>query len=306
MGEDQKKLVYRRFVEEVINGGNIDVVPELFAENYVDHTRPPGAPEGLDGVRMIPAMFRGAFPDLHFAIEDMVSEGDVVATRVTGRGTNDGPFMGMPPTGREARWSSMGFFRVEDGKIAEHWGVPDLLTLLTQLGVIPAPPGGGAPAEPPPSATPPADAPAPDPDANKAIIRHHVESIFNQHDLSELDQWIVPGYIYHAMGQDILGAEGYTATVQPLWEGFPDARNEIQQMVAEGDRVATLFKAFGTHNGEFFGVAPSGKPIEIYGITIERIVDGKRYEGWGVPDMLGLMQQIGAVPAPGAPEPARA
>jgi steroid delta-isomerase-like uncharacterized protein len=140
VAEDEKKTIYRRFVEEVINGGNVDIVPELFAEDYEDHSRPPGAPGGLDGVRMIPAMFRGAFPDLHFTIEEMVAEGDIVATRVTGHGTNDGPFMGMPATGREATWSSLGFFRVRDGKIVEHWGVPDLLGLLTQLGAI-APPG---------------------------------------------------------------------------------------------------------------------------------------------------------------------
>jgi predicted ester cyclase len=141
MADDEKKAVYRRFVEDVINGGNVDIVPELFAEDYEDHSRPPGAPGGLEGVKMIPAMFRGAFSDLHFTIEEMVAEGDIVATRVTGHGTNDGPFMGMPPTGREATWSSLGFFRVRDGKIVEHWGVPDLLGLLTQLGAI-APPGG--------------------------------------------------------------------------------------------------------------------------------------------------------------------
>jgi steroid delta-isomerase-like uncharacterized protein len=305
MGEDAKKIVYRRFVEEVINDGNIDIVPELFSKDYIDHTRPPGAPEGLDGVRMIPKMFRGAFPDLHFTLADMVSEGDIVATRVTGHGTNDGSFLGMPPTNREATWASMGFFRVRDGKISEHWGVPDLLTLMTHLGVIPAP-GDGAPASPPPTpAVPPADAGPPDPEANKAIMRHYVEDLVNQHDLSELDRWFVPDYIDHVMGRDILGPEGYRQSVQPLWQGFPDVRYEIQQMVAEGDRVATLFKATGTHQGAFFGVPPTGKPIEIYGITIERIVDGKLYEGWSVPDMLGLMQQIGAVPTPGAPEPAR-
>jgi steroid delta-isomerase-like uncharacterized protein len=143
--EDEKKIVYRRFVEEVINGGNVDLVPELFSEQYVDHSAPPRSPGGLEGVKMIPMIFRGAFPDLHFEIEEMVAEGDIVATRVTGSGTNDGPFMGMPPTGRHATWASMGFFRVADGKIAEHWGVPDLLGLLTQLGAIPGP-GGGPPA----------------------------------------------------------------------------------------------------------------------------------------------------------------
>jgi predicted ester cyclase len=146
MAEDPKKTVYRRFVEEVINGGDIDVVEELFSPDYVDHSAPPGAPGGLEGVKMIPRMFRGAFPDLHFTIDEMVSEGDVVATRVTGHGTQNGQFMALPPSGREATWASMGFFRVADGKIVEHWGVPDLLGILTQLGAVP-PPGGGQPGE---------------------------------------------------------------------------------------------------------------------------------------------------------------
>jgi steroid delta-isomerase-like uncharacterized protein len=139
--EDEKKAIYRRFVEEVINGGNVDIVPELFSEEYVDHSAPPGAPPGLAAVKMIPAFFRAAFSDLHFTIDEMVAEGDIVATRVTGHGTNDGPFMGMPATGREATWSSMGFFRVKDGKIVEHWGVPDLFSLMSQLGAIPGPGG---------------------------------------------------------------------------------------------------------------------------------------------------------------------
>src|SRR6266511_1972371 len=161
MAEQQSKEIYRRFVDEVINGGNTDAVEDLFSADYVDHSRPPDAPEGLEGVKAIPRMFRGAFPDVTFTIEDMIEEGDIVATRVTGRGTHKGPFLGVEPTGVQATWASMGFFRVADGKIVEHWGAPDLASLLTQLGAIPAP-EGEAPAEgtpmtapPPPAATPP-------------------------------------------------------------------------------------------------------------------------------------------------------
>lgn len=143
MGSEENKAVYRRFVEEVINGGDISIVEELFDADYNDHNAPPGAPPGLDAVRMVPAMFRGAFPDLHFTIDQMVSEGDIVATRVTGHGTHKGPFMGIEPTGNEATWSSFGFFRVANGKIVEHWGLPDLRSLLQQLGVGGPPPGAG-------------------------------------------------------------------------------------------------------------------------------------------------------------------
>jgi predicted ester cyclase len=137
MSVEENKAVYRRFVEEVINQGNLDPIEEIFSPDYLDHSAPPGAPPGLDAVRMIPKMFRGGFPDLHFTIESMVGEGDKVATYVVGRGTHDGPFLGIPPTGRQATWESMGIFRVVDGKIVEHWGQPDLMGLLQQLGAIP-------------------------------------------------------------------------------------------------------------------------------------------------------------------------
>ena len=139
---DEMKAVYTRFVEEVINEGNTDIVEELFAPDYVDHTAPPGAPPGLDAVRMIPTIFRGGFPDVHFTIEKLVGDGDVVASHVTGHGTHTGQFLAFPASGNEATWRSLGFFRVRDGKIVEHWGIPDMLGLLIQIGVIPPPTGG--------------------------------------------------------------------------------------------------------------------------------------------------------------------
>jgi predicted ester cyclase len=139
MSIEESKAVYRRFVEDVINQGKLDVVGELFSPDYLDHSAPPGAPSGLEGVKAVQSLFRTGFPDVHFTIENLVGEGDKVATRVTGSGTNTGPFMGRPPTGKRATWESMGVFRVANGKIVEHWGAPDLFSLLQQLGVIPAP-----------------------------------------------------------------------------------------------------------------------------------------------------------------------
>lgn len=292
----QNKATYRRFVEEVINEGNIDVVEEIFSPDYVDHSRPPGAPEGLDGVRGIPKMFRGGFPDLHFTIDQMVEEGDLVATLVTGHGTHNGPFMGHAPTGNKATWASMGFFRVADGKIIEHWGSPDLLTLMQQIGAIP---GGGAAAAPPAPAKERKAEGRIDPEESKRILLHHVNDLFNKHDLSELDDWLDPDYVYRAMGMEIRGVEGYKATVEPLFVAFPDVKNTTDKIIAEGDLVATRWHANGTHLGPFMGIPATGNAVELTGMTIERIAGGKRLEGWGVPDMLGLMRQLGV--GPGAP-----
>src|SRR3712207_2730681 len=90
-------------------------------------------------MRALITMLRTAFPDLHFAIEHLVAEGDTVAGRVTLSGTHEGPLMGMPPTGRSVRQASMHFVRFRDGKAIEHWGVRDDLSMMRQLGVIPSP-----------------------------------------------------------------------------------------------------------------------------------------------------------------------
>jgi steroid delta-isomerase-like uncharacterized protein len=141
---EANKDVYRRMVEEVVNTGNLDLVDELFDPAYVDHSAPPGAPGGLEGVKAVFGMFRAGFPDVRFSVDDMVAQGDVVATLVHGEGTHNGTFMGIPPSGKHAKWRSVGFFRVKDGKIVEHWGIPDLLGLLIQIGVIPPPPAESA------------------------------------------------------------------------------------------------------------------------------------------------------------------
>jgi steroid delta-isomerase-like uncharacterized protein len=132
--------LYQRLVDEVVNLGHFDVVDEIFDPGYVDHGAPPGAPPGLDGVKMVFGMFRNGFSDVKFTIDQTVAEGDMVATLVHGEGTHDGDFMGTPPSGNHALWRSVGFFRVANGKIVEHWGIPDLLGLLIQIGVIPPPP----------------------------------------------------------------------------------------------------------------------------------------------------------------------
>jgi len=133
------KAVYERMVNEVVNKGNFDIIPELFHPDYVDHVAPPGSTPGIGGVQEIFTMFRSGFPDVKFNIDQMVGEGDYVATLVHGEGTQTGEFVGIPPSGKHAVWRSVGFFRVEDGKIREHWGIPDLLGLLIQIGVIPPP-----------------------------------------------------------------------------------------------------------------------------------------------------------------------
>ena len=138
MQVETNTTVASRWYEEVFNAGNLALIDELFAPNFVDHD-PSNPLPGLDGVRQLVSMYRGAFPDLHLTIEDEITEGDRVVTRFTGRGTHKGSLMGIPPTGKRVTIAAIDILRFENGRIAEHWGNQDLLGMMRQLGVIPAP-----------------------------------------------------------------------------------------------------------------------------------------------------------------------
>jgi steroid delta-isomerase-like uncharacterized protein len=122
-----------RRVLGVFNTGELAVLDQLVATDFVNHNAPPGAPQGVEGRKRVVGMFRGAFSDLHSAIEDEVAEGDRVVTRATLSGTNTGDFMGQPATGRPMSVTAVDIFRVVDGKITDRWGVLDMASLTQQL-----------------------------------------------------------------------------------------------------------------------------------------------------------------------------
>ena len=135
--EDNKALI-RRFVDEVQSGGNIDLVDEICSPEFVNHSAPPGIPADREGIKIITAMFRRAFPDSYFTVEDMVAEGDKVATRKTFHGTHGGEFMGIPPSGRSVSMGLIDIVRISDGRVVEHWSMGDTLGMMQQQVVIPS------------------------------------------------------------------------------------------------------------------------------------------------------------------------
>jgi predicted ester cyclase len=139
MGTQENKASATRFLDEVINKGNVAVVDELSGANFVDHQAPPGVPPTIEGIKGYITMFRAAFPDLHYTLEDSIAEGDRVVQRATAHGTMKGDFMGMPASGRSATWSEIHITRYENGKAIEHWAVVDQLGMLAQLGFAQAP-----------------------------------------------------------------------------------------------------------------------------------------------------------------------
>jgi steroid delta-isomerase-like uncharacterized protein len=139
MSTEENKALYRRWFEEVVSGGNLALVDELLASDYVLHFPGVPAPVDREGHKQLVMMFRTGFPDWNETVEDVIAEGDKVVIRVTGRGTHQGGFQGIPPTGNRVTATGVGIGRIEDGRITETWAAYDALGMMQQLGVIPAP-----------------------------------------------------------------------------------------------------------------------------------------------------------------------
>ena len=139
MSAQKNKALVRRFVDEVQSAGNIDALDEICSPDFVNHSAPPGVPSNCEGVKQLTAMFRQAFSDSYFTIEEMMSEGDKVATRKTFHGTHQGEFMGILPTGQQVSMGLIDIVRIADGRVVEHWSMGDNLGMMQQLGIVPRP-----------------------------------------------------------------------------------------------------------------------------------------------------------------------
>jgi steroid delta-isomerase-like uncharacterized protein len=134
---EQNKELVRQLMEEDISRGNVAVAERIIHPEFFDHTNPPGMQRGLDGHNAIVRLFRAAFPDQWWQIEDLIAEGDRVVARTTMRGTHTGDFFGIPASGRAVTLTGVHVLRIADGRIVEHWGSNDDLGLLRQIGALP-------------------------------------------------------------------------------------------------------------------------------------------------------------------------
>jgi steroid delta-isomerase-like uncharacterized protein len=140
MSTEQNKALARQMIEEVFNRGNLSRADDFLAPDFVEREElPPGVPLGREGVKQLTAMLHSAFPDYKATIDDLIAEGDKVVIRQTWRGTHRGEFMGIPPTGRSVSFQVIDIIRIAEGKFVEHWGLMDSMSLMQQLGAIPAP-----------------------------------------------------------------------------------------------------------------------------------------------------------------------
>lgn len=204
---------------------------------------------------------------------------------MTYSGTHTGEIRNVAPTGRRVSVKQTHWYRLTDGKVAENWSVRDDLGMMQQMGVLSMP--GEA-------------ANSLSVEENKAVVRRVIEEMFNKGNLDVADELIATDYVDHdpAMPEEVRGPEGFKQFVAAYRSGFPDLHVEIEDQVAEGDRLSTRWTATGTHEGDLWGIAPTGKWVTLPGMEISRISDGKLAEPWEGYDSMLIMQQLGVVPSP--------
>jgi ketosteroid isomerase-like protein len=137
-------------------------------------------------------------------------------------------------------------------------------------------------------------------EANKAVVRRYLEESTGGR-VAHLDEVLAPTYRSTLPGWPPLDREGDKQMVQAFYAGFPDLRPSIEEQLAEGDRVATRVTWRGTHTGTFQGIPPTGRAVTMAVLRLDRIEGGRIAESWAQFDALGVMQQLGVLPAPGQP-----
>ena len=138
MSAGENKALVRRYAEEVLNQSNLDLFDEIFAPDFVQYGADPDQVSGVEDLRQFFIMLRSGFPDFQVTIEDLfAAEGNKVVLRFTFRGTHQGAFMGVAPTGKQVTMTGIDIFHIADGKIVELWNEEDVLGMMQQLGMFP-------------------------------------------------------------------------------------------------------------------------------------------------------------------------
>lgn len=136
---------------------------------------------------------------------------------------------------------------------------------------------------------------------NKEFARRWNEEIWGQQNLAVIDDFVAEEFVGHdpSRPEPVRGPEGVREVVEMLFSAFPDTEVDLEEVVAEGDRIAMRITASGTHEGEFMGIEPTGEETEVSVMTFHQIEDGKAVKEWQIVDTLGMLQQLGVIELPG-------
>ncbi len=298
--QKENKAVALRFWQEGWKQGNQAIFDEVCAPDLVNHDPLHTGVTDLETYKEHVAFYTTAFPNEGgVTIDDMVAQGDRVIVRWTWEVTHEGEVMNILPTGNRLVLTGITVHRFADGRVAENWHLYDAMGFLQQLGAVP--PMGrkdfawGQPMQPEEGASG-------DPRANVAVYRREAEELWNRKKLDVVDEIFTADFVNHDPAwPGVTDRATFKGWATAWLSRAPDMEVTIDDIVAQGDKVATRWTCRWTDVAGMQGVEPTGKQIVVTGADICRFTDGRIAERWWAKDLLGGMQQMGVVPPLEAP-----
>ena len=302
------KVTAARFVE-AFNNDDWDTVREVVADNFVFHHPIGGTVEaGPEGMVATWAGFKRLSPDSWHPIPILIAEGDYAAVLLPTYGHFTGRSdQAPPPTGGRLDYGMVNMVRFEAGKLAEMWFGMDPLVELQQMGMAPASPpppcGATAHADHAPvyrheiTTQPPYGGdPSVDTEMSRAVVDRWFDEVLSGHDLAALAEVVSPNILVHPTAMPCeagyYAKSGVEQWLGEQWSAFPDLTVVDDFTVASGDIVAVRWHARGTSQGDFLGVAPTGRSLDYTGLSMYRIEDGRIAEIWETRNTLGILHQL--------------
>lgn len=292
---DELKRRFRHIPEVIMNLGETELADLEIAEDYLEHIpMPPQFPTNRVGFKGFVGMLRTAFPDIHYTVDhlttkDLIGENQKVVHRIVATATHLGPWGDIPPSGKQMTWSEIHIGLYVEGRLVEHWGNIDTLSILQQMGAIPGwyekPP---APPRPNIAGTKRTTC-----QENVALVRRFFAEAWNRGNMAVVDEIIHPESVDPSFSQFPIGPEGAKLEIKMFRNAFPDLYLLIQDVIAEENVVAIRYTSIGTHRGVYMDIPPTGRTVEVDGCSIFHFGDGQIIERWQEFDTLGLYTQLG-------------
>jgi len=285
---EENKALARREIEEFEGRGDTALGPLLFSADYRLTFGGAPAMDHAGHVQLLKGLREG-FPDLRIKVAEQVATDDRVANHWIAHGTHRAAFQRIPATGKAVTFTGNNIMHLAGGRIRALWGQLDGFGLMTQLGVIPQP--------------------VPDyPKGNRShargeesaasdVVRRFIAK-FNAGDKTTVDVEYDESYVLDFPGgPSAAGKAGIRQATTAFLTAFPDLRFSIEDMFEEGNSVAWRWTMTGTHRGALGPFPASGRPVRLTGISMTQLSNGKIVFDRVRADMVGLLAQIGVIPA---------
>ena len=288
------ELVHNMY--DALNAKDIDAHDRYWTENMIWHG-PPGFGDihGVDGFKNeVMKPFYATFPDYHVVNEIEVADGDWVAATGLLTGTPTDEWLGVPATGKPIVMRFSDFWRVEDGRLAENWVMVDNIGVMRQLA---DPDGDPWPSDCPEIYKTPHD--GSQAEQNIDLVHRMIDSL-NVTDAEAPHEYWIDDMIWHGPPGwgDVHGIDAFkTDVLGRFFSAFPDFHGVVDIELADDNWVAATGVVTGTHQGDWFGIAPTGRPMEMRYSDFWRIENGRLEENWVMIDHVEVCRQLGVEPS---------